>query len=483
VQNRILRLADRDRFTASERSNHMTATLSSRIDQYKQGKALRSETPREAHADLTGKLSRSVVAVLAESDKDRVPELVPERYKRMSVDAFAFLRGAAAVMAADLAGQPMAGLPVQAGGDSHLMNFGAFVTPEDNILFDVNDFDETLPGVDFTIDVKRLAASVAVAALVSGTPKKQARAFAAATVKAYRSHMAALAKLSPLEIWHSRIDLEKEIDRMAQGDLRRKLTEVIAKARSEGLSKDDNFPHLVSADDMRIVDKPPAIFHLDPKADAQHALSFERVVAAYRKGLTPDRLRLLDRFRRQDLVFKAVGVGSVGTFCCITLLLTGDDEPLFLQLKQAMRSVLERLGGKLKYDGHQGRRVVEGQRMMQAASDIFLGHAEDQTTGRQFYVRTLKNRRLGGISEISEEGALSSYAQLCGKTLARAHARSGDPAAIAGYMGKSEVFDDAIASFAMLYAGQTIRDHAALVTAKTPTKAAKAVSARTVKAA
>jgi uncharacterized protein (DUF2252 family) len=454
----------------------MTPTLSSRADHYKQGKALRAETPREAHADLAEKLSRSAVAILAESDKDRVPELVPERYRRMSADPFAFLRGAAAVMAADLAGEPIARLPVQAGGDSHLMNFGAFVTPEDNILFDVNDFDETLPGVDFTVDVKRLAASVAVASLVSGAPKKQARAFAMATVKAYRSHMAALAKLSPLEIWHSRIDLEEEIDRLGQGSLKRKLADVIAKARSAGLSKDDNFPHLVSADDMRILDKPPIIFHFDPKAGAQHTLSYERVIAAYRKDLAPDRLRLLDRFTRKDLVFKAVGVGSVGTFCCVALLVTGDNEPFFLQLKQAMHSVLERLGGKLGYAGHQGRRVVEGQRMMQAANDIFLGYTEDEATGRQFYVRTLKNRRLGGISEISEEGALSNYTQLCGKTLARAHARSGDPAAMAGYMGKSEVFDDAIASFAMLYAGRTMRDHAALVAAKTPVNSAKAAT-------
>jgi uncharacterized protein (DUF2252 family) len=459
----------------------MTSVLSSRTDRYKQGKALRAETPREAHADLSAKLSaklsRNAVAILAESDKDRVPELVPERYRRMSADPFAFLRGAAAVMAADLAGEPIARLPVQAGGDSHLMNFGAFVTPEDNILFDANDFDETLPGVDFTVDVKRLAASVAVAALVSGAPKKQARAIAMATVKAYRSHMTALAKLSPLEIWHSRIDLEEEIDRLGQGGLKRKLADVIAKARSEGLSKDDNFPHLVSADDMRILDKPPIIFHFDPKAGAEHTLSYERVVAAYRKNLTPDRLRLLDRFTRKDLVFKAVGVGSVGTFCCVALLVTGDNEPFFLQLKQAMHSALERLGGKLTYDGHQGRRVVEGQRMMQAASDIFLGYTEDEATGRQFYVRTLKNRRLGGISEISEEGALANYAQLCGKTLARAHARSGEPAAIAGYMGKSEVFDDAIAAFAMLYAGQTMRDHAALVAAM-PAKPSKAASAK-----
>jgi uncharacterized protein (DUF2252 family) len=449
----------------------------SRIERLKQGKALRLKTPREAHADLKGPLKRDAVAILAESDPDRVPELIPERYARMMQSPFAFLRGAAAVMATDLAGQPMAGLAVQAGGDSHLMNFGAFVTPEDNILFDVNDFDETLPGVDFTVDLKRLAASVAVAAIAAETPRKQARAIAAATVKAYRWHMAALAKRSPLEIWHSRIDLEQEIDVINNGSLRRKLTGIIAKARGEGLSKDDNFPHLVDGADARIVDKPPTIFHLDPKADARHKIDAARLFAAYRRGLSLDRVRLLDRFVMKDLAFKAVGVGSVGTFCCIGLFMTGDGEPLFLQVKQAQNSVLERLGGKLGYKGHQGRRVVQGQQMMQAASDIFLGATQDEDSGRQFYVRTLKNRRLGSVSEISEGEALSDYARLCGRTLARAHARSGDPAAITGYSGKSDALDDAIASFAMAYGDQTILDHAALVKAKNPAKSAKAAKA------
>src|SRR6478735_1609662 len=205
----------------------MALTSSSRTERFKQGKALRHTTPREGHADLKGSLSRDAVALLAESDLDRVPELIPERYARMSLNPFAFLRGAAAVMATDLAPQPMAGIPVQAGGDSHLMNFGAFVTPEDNILFDVNDFDETLPGVAFTVDLKRLAASVAVAALGSGASKKQARAHAAATVKAYRSHIAALAKLSPLEIWHSRIELVPEIKYIEDRALRRKLHAIL----------------------------------------------------------------------------------------------------------------------------------------------------------------------------------------------------------------------------------------------------------------
>ncbi len=446
----------------------MAVALNSRTDRSKQGKALRRKTPREAHAELKGSMSRDVVALLAESDPDRVPELVPERYARMTANAFAFLRGAAAVMANDLAAQPMVGLPVQAGGDSHLMNFGAFVTPEDNILFDVNDFDETLPGIDFTVDLKRLAASVAVAALDAGFPKKHGRSFAAETVRAYRCHMARLAKLSPLEIWHSRIDLEREVDLIGGGGLRRKLQDVIARARGKGLEKDDNFPHLVSGGEPKIVDKPPVIFHLDPKADLHHRLSSERVFGAYRKSLGPDRRKLLDRFAMKDIAFKAVGVGSVGTFCCVGLFMTGDHEPLFLQVKQAQRSVLERLGGNFAYKGHQGRRVVEGQQMMQAASDIFLGYTEDDDTGRQFYVRTLKNRRLGKVSEISEGELLSGYSQLCGRTLARAHARSGDAAAMAGYMGKGEVFDDAIASFAMAYAHQTMIDHAALVKAKAP---------------
>src|SRR5436190_5651054 len=220
----------------------MAPNLGSRTERFKQGKDLRHKNPREAHADLKGSMRRSAVEILAESDAGRVPELVPERYRRMMLSPFAFLRGAAAVMATDLAGQPMAGLQVQAGGDSHLMNFGAFVTPEDNILFDVNDFDETLPGVDFTVDLKRLAASVAVAALDAGSSEKRAGELSARTVKAYRGHIATLAKLSPLEIWHSRIDLEQEIGALGNGRLRRKLAQVIAKTRGEGLSTDDNCP-------------------------------------------------------------------------------------------------------------------------------------------------------------------------------------------------------------------------------------------------
>lgn len=451
----------------------MMMQLHSRAERLKQGKALRRRVPRESHAGSNGKLPRDAVAILAESDSERIPELVPERYRRMMESPFAFLRGAAAVMAADLSGQPMAGIPVQAGGDSHLMNFGAFATPEDNILFDVNDFDETLPGVDFTVDLKRLAASVAVVASDANLSRKCARTLAAATVAAYREHMYRLADLSPLEVWHSRIDLEQEIESTKNLSLRRKLLTIVAKARGKGLDRDDNFHHLVVAGVPRIADKPPTIFHFDPDAGPRHRLDVERVFSTYRHGLTPDRLRLIERYQMKDLAFKAVGVGSVGTFCCIGLFVTRNNEPLFLQIKEAQHSALERLGAGLAYHGHQGRRVVEGQRMMQAASDIFLGWTQDEDSGRQFYIRTLKNRRLGSMSEISEAQDLSDYAQLCGRTLARAHARSGDPAMIAGYMGNSGVLDDALASFAMAYAAQTAVDYAALVTAKNPDKRSK----------
>src|SRR5213076_2198194 len=274
----------------------MTVTLGSRAERFQVGKALRRKTPREAHADLKGSMSRNAVAILAESDPDRIPELVPERYARMTVNPFAFLRGAAAVMATDLAAQPMAGIPVQAGGDSHLMNFGAFVTPEDNILFDINDFDETLPGVDFTVDLKTLAASVAVAALTASFSKKRARAAAATTIEAYRSRIRVLAKLSPLEIWHSRIDLAREVERVEDRSLRQKLSAIVSKA-VEHLQQDDNFPHLVKDNQARIEDRPPLIYHFTRKGDdAKHRVDERRVCASYQERLTPERRCLIERY-------------------------------------------------------------------------------------------------------------------------------------------------------------------------------------------
>ena len=316
----------------------------------------------------------------------------------------------------------------------HLMNFGTFATPEENILFDINDFDETLPGVDFTVDLKRLAASVAVAALAEGFSKKRARATAAETVEAYRTRMRALAKLSPMEIWHSRIDLAREVKLIEDRSLRRKLYAILTKA-GKRLEQDDNFPHLVTGGRGRIADKPPVIYHLTRKGDVKHRINAERLFGSYQTRLPPERLRLYELYAIKDIAFKAVGVGSVGTFCAIGLFMSGDGNPLFLQIKEAGKSVLECLGPK--YRGHPGRRVVEGQHIMQASSDIFLGWSQDEASGRHFYVRELKNRRLGAISELVEENALVNYAHLCGRTLARAHARSADPAVLAGYMERA----------------------------------------------
>ena len=437
----------------------------SRDERFRIGRSLRKKAPREAHATLDEAASRNPVAILAECDSSRVPELVPIRYQRMMESPFAFLRGAASVMAEDLTAAPVSGITVQACGDCHLMNFGAFGTPEENVLFDINDFDESLPGVDFTVDIKRLAASFAVAGFAAGLSKKKARALAVEVTRAYRMRVLALSTLSPLEIWHSRIDLFAEISHFENRALRRRLERLIRRTRVD-LDRDDNFPHLVSGETGKILDKPPFIYHFDPDADAQHKLNAELAFATYRESLSPERRVLMERFSLSDVAFKVVGVGSVGTFCAVGLFVDGDGTPLFLQVKEAGRSVLERLSPQLVHTGHQGQRVVEGQRMLQAASDIFLGWTQDEASGRQFYVRQLKNRRLGSVTELVEETALNDYAGLCGRTLARAHARSGDPAMLAGYLGKSGAFDSALADFSIAYAKRTVEDHELLVSAR-----------------
>jgi Uncharacterized protein conserved in bacteria (DUF2252) len=267
-----------------------------------------------------------------------------------------------------------------------------------------------------------------------------------------------------MEIWHSRIDLAREVKYIEDRSLRRKLHAILTKA-GERLEQDDNFPHLMTGGGRgRIADKPPVIYHLTQKGDVKHRINAERMFSLYQTRLSPERLRLYELYTMRDLAFKAVGVGSVGTFCAVGLFMSADRDPLFLQIKEAGKSVLECLGPK--YNGHPGRRVVEGQHIMQASSEIFLGWSQDAASGRHFYVRELKNRRLGAISELIEENALVNYAHLCGRTLARAHARSADPAILAGYMGKSGAFDDALASFAMAYADRTQKDYDRLSAAK-----------------
>jgi uncharacterized protein (DUF2252 family) len=430
------------------------------------GRKLRDAVSRENLAEC--KIGdRDPIAIFDETNKGRLPALVPIRRERMSQSPFAFLRGAAAVMAFDLARQPSPGIKTQACGDCHLMNFGAFLSPEGNALFDINDFDETLPDVDFTADLKRLAASFAVAALAAGDSDKSARRIAKNVALAYSERMAKLARLSPLEAWQSRINLTQEGEGLFDADLAKKLR-LAAAQKPADRQEDANFPHIArdaATGARRIKDNPPLIYHVPENEDPSIHVDIPAVFTGVVDTLAPEIATLLARYKLADSAFKVVGVGSVGTYCAIGLFVTTDGDPLFLQIKEALPSAMERLHVK-PWQGQQGARVVSGQRIMQAATDLFLGWTTDSASGRQFYVRHLKNRRLGSIAELLETKALPQYATLCGRTLARAHARSADAATIWGYMGRNEVFADAIASFAMLYAAQNKKDFAAFVAAE-----------------
>jgi uncharacterized protein (DUF2252 family) len=365
------------------------------------------------------------------------------------------MRGSAAVMAADLATLPATGLRVQACGDAHIMNYGAYAAPEGTPVFDINDFDETLPA-PFEWDLKRLTASLAVAATVKGLEEKPARALARKAAHSYRQQIDALASQAPLEAWRSRIDLQRAIEDIGDRDVRRRERHVLAAVVEDSRNA---YRHLVAADGkLRLPERPPAVFRLGDQETTAHS-----AFAAYLDSLAEERRVLVERYRLRDVAFKAVGVGSVGTFCALGLFATADGETLILQLKQAGTSVLAPYAGDSAY-ADAGKRVVVGQRMLQASVDVFLGWGQ-AADGRHFYVRQLKDARLAAIGLHIEGDALRFYAGLCGRTLARAHARSGDAARIAGYLGDSDSFDQAIAEFAWAYAGQTEADHAAFVAA------------------
>jgi uncharacterized protein (DUF2252 family) len=430
--------------------------LLSRADRREAGRARRQVLPRGAHADWRRPAGpRDPVVVLQAADAGRIRGLLPERYKRMRADPLAFLRGAAAIMAADLGGLPDTGLHVQACGDCHLLNFGAYASPEGTPVFDINDFDETLPA-PFEWDVKRLAASLAVAARVRRMGNKAAAGLAAAAVEAYRRHMQELAALPPLDAWRSRIDLAAALAEIGSPVVRqreqRRLHAAVAASRMA-------YSHLIGPDGLHLPERPPVIFRLGSEEPTAHA-----AFAAYLDSLAEERRVLVERYRLRDAAFKAVGVGSVGTFCAVGLFATADGERLLLQLKEAKPSVLAPFAGPSAY-ANQGERVVVGQRMLQATTDVFLGWAQGGPEGRHFYVRQLKDSRLARVATDIEGRVLEPYARLCGRTLARAHARSGDAAAIAGYLGRGEAFDAAVAEFSLAYAVQTIADHSAFVAA------------------
>ena len=412
--------------------------------------------PLDAHAQWAPPENRTdPVETLIAQGKQRIPELLPERYARMRVDPFAFLRGAAAIMAADLAVGPSTGLRVQACGDCHLANFGTYATPEGTPVFDVNDFDETLPA-PFEWDVKRLAASLIVAGRVAKLPDADCRRLARAAAESYREQLAHLARLAPLDAWGMRIDLELVLADVDAPKLRRKLKKRFAAVLTAGRA---HFGLVESAGGRwRIKDKPPFVRHL-----SRHELPARQAFASYAKSLQEDRHVLLQRYQLRDIAFKVVGVGSVGTFCAIGLFLSDDDAPLLLQIKEAQPSVLARFAGPSEYPNH-GQRVVVGQRMLQAAADIFLGWTQEPLGGRYFYVRRLKDHQLADIGT-RLEAALPVYARLCGRTLARAHARAGDAVTLSAYLDKGNAFDKAIAQFAAAYASQTERDWRCLLEA------------------
>ena len=422
------------------------------------GRALRGVVPRSSHATWDPRGRPSPLRLLEESNRKRLPDLIPLRDARMRASPFAFLRGSPGVMARDLATTPVTGITVQACGDAHLLNFGLFATPERNLSFGLNDFDETLPG-PWEWDVKRLAASFVVAARTVGFDDALGRAAVLATVRTYRRQMARYAGMRLLEVWYSRVDAAA-IVQMARGRRRRAVAARLAAA--EHHTNLDAMPRLTQAQGggRRFVEDPPLLTHVD-ECDERWV---GEVLGRYRSTLSDERRALLARFRAQDAARKVVGVGSVGTRCYVVLLLgERQDDPLLLQIKQAAASVLEPYAGRSRYR-HPGRRVVKGQRLLQTASDIFLGWTGDDVA--DYYVRQLWDMKGGIHLEALDPGDLAPYGRLCGWVLARAHARSGDAAAIAGYLGSGDRFDRAVATFAEAYADQTEADWAAFSAAR-----------------
>jgi uncharacterized protein (DUF2252 family) len=435
------------------------------------GRAARGEAPRSSHSMLDTSQDRDPVGLLDDQAASRVPELVPIRYGRMLVSPFTFYRGAAAIMAHDLASTPRAGLKVQLCGDAHLSNFGGFASPERSLVFDLNDFDETLPG-PFEWDVKRLAASFEIAGRDRGFGDAERRTAVLSVLGAYRKAMRRFAAMNQLDLWYSRLDVEA-LAAQLRVQVKKKQAKAAEKAMAKARSKDSlkAFAKLTRIVDgkAQIVSDPPLIVplhELAPDADGREIEEQMRsLVRVYHRSLQYDRCILLEEYRYADLARKVVGVGSVGTRAWIMLLLGRDEsDPLFLQIKEAQVSVLEPHLGVSDFRNH-GQRVVEGQRLMQAASDIFLGWIrgpkEDDGVTRDYYIRQLWDWKSSVDLEAISPRGLELYGQACGWTLARAHARSGDRIAIASYLGKSDVFDRAIADFATSYVDLNERDYVA----------------------
>ena len=428
------------------------------------GKALREGVPREAHGSWkTPRDRRDPIDILNESNRDRLPDLVPIRFGRMMQSPFAYYRGSAAVMAADLTSTPASGIRVQACGDAHLSNFGGFATPERRVIFDINDFDETLPG-PWEWDLKRLVASIVLAGRHIRLPESDTARAVAATTRSYRERIANYAAMHALEVWYDAINVDRFLQEMETDETRKRVEKHLRQVREKN-TPEFLFPKFVRRHGTTplIADDPPLIFH--PTTDIAPGVNtgYREGFASYRESLAEHVRTLFDRFHFCDLAMKVVGVGSVGTYCAIALFMASEDDPIFLQIKEAHASVLEPHVGKSEYQ-HHGQRVVVGQRVMQSASDLFLGWGLG-ANGRDYYVRQLRDMKTSAIIEDFSAADLRAYGRVCGWALARAHARSGDAAMIAGYMGSSEIFDDAMGDFAAEYADQAQHDHRAFVRA------------------
>jgi uncharacterized protein (DUF2252 family) len=456
--------AERTRRT-SAKSIAAFAPRPTHAERYAMGENLHEKCPRTSHADWKPSAQRlDPVQLVLQANEARIPELVPLRHGRMLESPFTFLRGAALNMAVDLATTPTTGVRVQACGDAHLINFRGFATPERQINFDIHDLDETLPA-PWEWDLKRLATSFVLACRENGLDESSAKDAALACVRSYRQHMADFSKMKVLEVWYKRLDTgtlftlirNPKVRKSVQNRVERRIEKETARSALEY-----DFPKLaqVTSEQITLRDNPPTIYHWREDDQEIFDAAVREGFARYRDTLPDDRRILLDRFELKDIALKVVGVGSVGTYCAVILLMAAENDPLFLQLKEARASVMEAHAGKSLYP-HHGQRVVMGHRLMQSASDIFLGWTSGGP-GRQFYVRQLRDAKIKPMVENFGAADFAVFAEWCGFSLARSHARSGDASVIAGYLGESDIFDKAIATFAKAYADQTERDHAAL---------------------
>ncbi len=436
-------------------------THHSRAELAAMGKAMRDKCPRDLHAEWKPPHNRpDPISVVLKADAGRLPDLIPLRHGRMVQSPFTFYRGSALAMADDLAGTPSTGVSVQCGGDSHLVNFRGLATPERRLIFAINDLDETLPA-PWEWDLKRLAASTVIACRDNGLCESAAKDAVLACVRSYRTHMAEFSKMKVRDLWYLEVELDMLISAVKDAGIRHKAIKRVAEAR-ESSTSEGLFPKLIddAGGSPIIKDQPPTIFHGEDQSPGEIHRKILQVFARFRQSLAPATRVLLDRYEIKDAAHKVVGVGSVGTSCWVLLLTDAEGDPLILQIKEARASVLENYAGKSVYRNH-GERVVNGHRLMQPASDIFLGWTEGGIGGRHYYVRQLRDVKIKLPVETYDKSRMIIFVECCGHSLALSHARSGDAAVMSGYMGKSDVFDESLVAFSVAYADQNEKDHAA----------------------